>query len=183
MKFANCIDGRWGTDDWADVSALTNHMAKQGFVDAKRIGILGGSYGGFMTTWALSHSERYRVGISMRQLCDWATQAGSSDIGFLDRFHFGGKEPWEDPAAYFRASPYAYVKDIKSPLLIIHSEGDLRCPVAQAEALFIAMKTLNRAPCEFIRFEGEFHGLSRNGKPRNREERLRRIVDWFERHL
>jgi dipeptidyl aminopeptidase/acylaminoacyl peptidase len=183
MKFTNVIDGRWGTDDWADVTALTSHMAKQGYVDAKRMGILGGSYGGFMTTWALSHSDRYRAGVSERQLCDWRTQAGSSDFGFFDRHHFGGKEPWDDPMAYLRASPYAYVKNIKTPMLILHSEGDLRCPVAQAEALFIAMKTLDQAPCELVRFEGEFHGLSRVGKPRNREERLRRIVDWFERYL
>lgn len=183
MKFANVIDGKWGKDDWADVSALTAHMAKQSFVDAKRVGILGGSYGGFMTTWALGHSRAYKAGVTQRQLCNWSVQAGSSDYGHYDSFHFNGKEPWEDPEAYFKASPYAYVKKIKDPLLIIHSEGDLRCPVGQAEGLFLAMKTLDQAPCEFIRFQGEFHGLSRGGKPRNRVERLSRIVDWFERYL
>lgn len=183
MKFANVIDGKWGKDDWADVIALTDHVARLAYVDSKRLGILGGSYGGFMTTWALGHSQRYRAGVSQRQLCDWRTQAGSSDFGQYDRFHFDKKEPWEAPEAYFKASPYAYVANIRTPLLIIHSQGDLRCPVAQGEALFVAMKTLDQAPCELVRFEGEFHGLSRGGKPANRVERLKHIVRWFETHL
>ena len=183
MKFCNVIDRKWGKDDWADVTALTDHMARRPYVDAKRMGILGGSYGGFMTTWAVGHTGRYRAGVTQRQLCHWGTQSGSSDFGQYDRFYFGNKEPWEDPLAYFKASPYAFVKNIKTPLLIVHSEGDLRCPVGQGEALFLAMKTLDQAPCELLRFHGEFHGLSRNGKPRNREERLKHIVRWFETHL
>lgn len=182
MKFCNVIDGNWGRADWADVTALADHLAKQPFVDAKRMGILGGSYGGFMATWAVSHTDRFRAAVTQRQLCDWSVQYGSSDFGSLDWFHFK-KHPWEAPEAYHRASPSYYVKNIKTPLLIIHSEGDLRCPVAQGEALFTAMKVLDQAPCELIRFQGEFHGLSRTGKPRNREERLKRIVDWFERYL
>ncbi|HMB69982.1 MAG TPA: S9 family peptidase [bacterium] len=183
MKFANVIDGKWGKDDWADVTALTDHMARRPYVDSKRLGILGGSYGGFMTTWALGHTDRYRAGVTQRQLSDWRTQAGSSDFGQYDLFHFDNKEPWEAPDVYFKASPYASVAKIKTPLLIIHSEGDLRCPVAQSEALFVAMKSLDQAPCELVRFHGEFHGLSRGGKPANRVERLKHIVRWFEKYL
>ena len=183
LKFANCIEGKWGKDDWADVQALTNAMARKPYVDAKRMGILGGSYGGFMTTWALGHTHRFRVGITQRQAGDFWIHWGSSDYGWYRTKFVGGKLPWEAPGRYHRPSPNFYVKNIKTPLLIIHSEGDLRCPIAESESLFTSMKVLDQAPCEMVRFEGEFHGLSRGGKPRNREERLKRIVGWIEKHL
>jgi dipeptidyl aminopeptidase/acylaminoacyl peptidase len=182
MKFCNTIEGKWGEEDWSDVQALADRMARQPYVDSKRIGILGGSYGGFMTTWAVSHTNRFKAAVTQRQAGDFHVMYGSSDFGHYDSFVLGG-HPWEHPMKYHRASPNFFVKNIKTPLLIIHSENDLRCPIAQAESLFTAMKVLDQAPCEMVRFEGEFHGLSRSGKPRNREERLARIVDWFERHL
>ncbi|GJM43541.1 MAG: peptidase [Gemmatimonadota bacterium] len=183
QKFCNVIEGKWGKDDWADVQALTNTMARRSYVDAKRIGILGGSYGGFMTSWAVGHTQRYRAAITMRTAGDFWVHWGSSDIGHYRTKYFGGQHPWDNPMAYHRASPTYYAKNIKTPLLIIHSEGDLRCPIGEGEMLFTAMKVLDQAPCEMVRFEGEFHGLSRGGKPRNREERLKRIVDWFQRYL
>ena len=183
MKFANCIEGKWGRDDWSDVQALTNAMARRPFVDSKRMGILGGSYGGFMTTWALGHTNRFRVGVTQRQAGDFWIHWGCSDYGWYRTRFMGGKHPWEAPAAYHQASPNYYAKNIKTPLLIIHSEGDLRCPIAEGESLFTAMKVLDQAPCEMVRFEGEFHGLSRGGKPRNREERLKHIVGWIEKYL
>ncbi len=182
MEFCNCIEGKWGQDDWADVQAFADHLAKQPYVDASRIAILGGSYGGFMVTWAVGHSNRFKAAITMRQAGDFWTHYGSSDYGHYRRFFFK-KHPWEDPAAYHAQSPNYYVKNIKTPLLILHQEGDLRCPIAEGEALFTAMKVLNQAPCEMMRFEGEFHGMSRNGRPLNREERLKRIVDWLQRYL
>jgi dipeptidyl aminopeptidase/acylaminoacyl peptidase len=182
MKISNVIDGRWGTDDWSDVQALTSWMARRPYVDASRVGILGGSYGGFMTTWALGHTNRYKAGVTQRQAGDWHVMFGSSDFGFYDIYSLKCY-PWEDPMAYHRASPNFYVKSIKSPLLIVHSEEDYRCPIAQGDALFTAMKVLDQAPCELVRFEGESHGLSRGGRPKNREERLKRIVDWFQRYL
>jgi dipeptidyl aminopeptidase/acylaminoacyl peptidase len=107
---------------------------------------------------------------------------GSSDFGHYDSFMHGGP-PWENAMRYHEGSPNFHAKKIKTPLLIIHNEDDLRCPIAQAESLFTAMKVLNQAPCEMVRFEGESHGLSRGGKPLNREERLSRIVGWFEKYL
>jgi dipeptidyl aminopeptidase/acylaminoacyl peptidase len=182
MRFMNCIDGKWGRSDWNDIQNLTNHMARRPYVNARRMGILGGSYGGFMTTWAVGHTNRYRAGVTQRQAGDFWVHYGSSDYGHYRRFSFGAN-PWEDPDTYHRASPNFFVKNIRTPLLIIHSEGDLRCPIAESEGLFTAMKVLDQAPCEMVRFENEFHGLSRSGKPLNREERLKRIVDWFERYL
>ena len=182
LKFCNVIDGRWGTDDWSDVQALTNWAAKRPYVDASRLGILGGSYGGFVTTWAVAHTNRYKAAVTQRQAGDWHIMFGASDFGFYDIYSLKCF-PWEDPMAYHRASPNFYVKGIRTPLLIVHSEEDYRCPIAQGDALFTAMKVLDQAPCELIRFEGESHGLSRGGRPRNREERLKRIVGWFERYL
>jgi dipeptidyl aminopeptidase/acylaminoacyl peptidase len=150
MKFCNVIDGRWGTDDWSDVQALTSWMARRPYVDASRVGILGGSYGGFMTTWALGHTNRYKAGVTQRQAGDWHVMFGSSDFGFYDIYSLKCY-PWEDPMAYHRASPNFYVKSIKSPLLIVHSEEDYRCPIAQGDALFTAMKVLDQAPCELVR--------------------------------
>lgn len=181
-KFCNCIEGQWGQDDWNDIQALTDFVAKQPYVDAGRLGILGGSYGGFMVTWAVGHSSRYRAAITMRQAGDFWIHFGSSDFGHYRRFFFK-KFPWEDPLAYHAQSPNYFVKNIKTPLLILHQEGDLRCPIAEGEALFTAMKVLDQAPCEMVRFEDEFHGMSRNGRPRNREERLKRVVDWLKRYL
>ena len=161
---------------------LVDHMARRPYVDTKHMGILGGSYGGFMTTWAVGHTNRFKAAVTQRQAGDFWVHYGSSDFGYF-RQHYFKSHPWENPRAYHEASPNFYVKNIKTPLLIIHSEGDLRCPIAEGEGLFTAMKVLDQAPCEMVRFEGEFHGLSRGGKPRNREERLKRIVDWFERYL
>lgn len=183
MKFCNCIEGKWGEADWDDMVAFTDWLAAQPYVDAKRIGMLGGSYGGWMTSWAVGHSDRYKVGVTMRTAADFWTHWGSSDYGYYRTHYFKGKRPWEDPAVYHKASPAFYAKNIKTPLLILHSEGDLRCPIAESEMLFTAMKVLDQAPCEMVRFEGEFHGLPRTGKPRNREERLKRIVGWLEKHL
>jgi dipeptidyl aminopeptidase/acylaminoacyl peptidase len=183
VKFCNVIEGDWGNADWSDIQALPKHLAKQPYVDAKRMGILGGSYGGFMTTWAVGHTDRFKAAVTQRQAGDFWIHWGSSDFGYLRSGFFGKKHPWEATAEYHRQSPNFHVKNIKTPLLIIHSEGDLRCPIAEGEGLFTAMKVLDQAPCEMVRFEGEFHGLSRGGKPKNREERLKRIVDWFERYL
>ncbi len=183
MKFANCIEGAWGDLDWKDMEAFADHMAAQPYVDPKRMGILGGSYGGWMVSWAVGHTNRYKVGITMRTAADFWTHYGSSDYGYYRQHFFKGKHPWDDPAAYHKVSPAFYAKNIRTPLLILHSEGDLRCPIAEGEMLFTAIKIATDTPCEMVRFEGEFHGLPRTGKPRNREERLKRIVAWLEKWL
>ena len=182
-RFAAHIEGKWGRDDWSDVKAFTAWVARRSFVDAKRVGILGGSYGGYMTCWAVGHTNRYKAAVAQRNAADFWVHWGSSDFGWFRSKFFGGRHPWEAPKAYHDQSPAFWAKNVKTPLLLIHSEGDLRCPIAESEMMFTAVKLLDKAPCELVRFEGEFHGLSRGGKPRNREERLKRIVDWFQRYL
>ena len=105
-----------------------------------------------MTTWAVGHTNRFRAAVTQRQAGDFHVMYGSSDFGHYDSFVMGGK-PWENPMKYHRGSPNFYVKKMRTPLLIIHSEEDLRCPMAQAESLFTAMKVLDQAPCEMVRFE------------------------------
>ncbi len=179
--FAEAIRADWGNRDFADVMAGTDYLAHQPYVDEKRIGITGGSYGGFMTNWAVGHTRRYKAAVTQRSVVDLAPFFGSSDVGFMFRHTFGAY-PWEDLAAYRRQSPLSYASNIRTPLLIIHSENDMRCNIEQAENLFATLKVLGRR-VELIRFPGEPHGLSRGGRPDRRIVRLQRIMDWFQRYL
>ncbi len=181
LKYMNCIEGNWGKLDYADIMAVTESMARRRYVDSKRLGILGGSYGGFMTTWAVGHTNRFKAAVTQRALGNWLIQFGASDYGWDLKFELGGA-PWEKPLHYLKLSPNYYVARMKTPLLIIQSEHDLRCPAPQALELFTSLKLLGRTT-EMVLFEGESHGLSRGGSPANRLERLERIVDWFERYL
>jgi dipeptidyl aminopeptidase/acylaminoacyl peptidase len=181
LRFMNCIENRWGTYDYDDLMAVVDEMVRAPYVDAQRLGVAGGSYGGFMTTWIVGHTRRFKAAVTMRQASNLLVQVGSSDFGFL-RTYRRGSTPWQTPMKHLADSPNYYADRIRTPLLIIHSEEDLRCPIAQSEELFTFLK-LQRKTVEMIRFEGESHGLSRGGKPQNRLERLERIVDWFARYL
>jgi len=176
------IHGQWGQKDYADLIAVTNYLARQPDVDARRLGVLGGSYGGFMTTWMLGHNRRFKAGVTMRQAGNRLIQFGASDYNAGERHSFGGAWPWQKPLAYLRQSPNFHAHRIRAPLLIIHNENDLRCPIAQADELFTILKALGKTT-EYVRFEGESHGMSRGGRPQNRRERLVRITGWFARYL
>ncbi|MDI3316970.1 MAG: S9 family peptidase [Bacillota bacterium] len=180
--FRNSIHGRWGTDDFEDVMALLDAGLARGGLDPERVGIAGGSYGGFMTNWAVSHTDRFRAAVTMRSVVNWESDFGSGDFGFLDDEMFGGALPWRDPEPYRRMSPLTYVDRIRTPLLILHAENDWRCPIEQGEQLYAALKKLGRT-VRFVRYPGESHELSRSGKPWHRVDRLERIVGWFEEYL
>ncbi|MFH1143209.1 MAG: S9 family peptidase, partial [Candidatus Eisenbacteria bacterium] len=181
LRFMNCIENRWGGLDYADLMAVADSMIRRPYVDPDRMGVMGGSYGGFMTTWIVGHTRRFKAAVTERQVGNQVTQSGSSDLGFY-RIYARGYYPWEKPLAYLRNSPNFHAARIRTPLLIIHSENDLRCPIAQAEELFTYLK-LQRRTVEMVRFAGESHGLSRGGKPQNRRERLARIAEWFAKWL
>ena len=126
----------WGTVDYEDVMAVMDEAIKRfDFVDPERIGVMGGSYGGYMTSWIVGHTDRFRAAISERAVNDIALRGGSSDIGVYLKGYIGAY-PWEAPEAYRALSPLTYAKDITTPLLILHSENDLRCPIDQGEQLF-----------------------------------------------
>jgi len=182
--FTRAVVGDWGGGDAADVQAgLDEALRRFDWIDPERLGLLGGSYGGFMTSWIVGHSQRFRAACSERAVNSHVTMFGCSDIGHLfNAVELGGVLPWEDTAKYFERSPLTYAKDITTPLLILHSEDDLRCPISEAEQLFMALKTLRR-DVTFVRFPDENHELSRSGKPRHRLERFRLILEWFAKYL
>jgi dipeptidyl aminopeptidase/acylaminoacyl peptidase len=153
-----------------------------GIVDPERLGVLGGSYGGFMTNWVIGHTKRFRAAVTQRCVSNMVSMYGTSDIGFHFLEHELGGTPWELPERYWELSPIRYVQDMETPLLIIHSEQDYRCPIEQAEQLYVALKRFGRT-VEFVRFPNESHGLTRSGKPRHRVEHMEHILRWFQTHL
>ncbi len=173
----------WGTVDVDDVLAVIDTtLDRYPFCDADRVGMLGGSYGGWMATWlAGHHGGRFRAICSERAVNNATALELSSDIATA----FGaihGVNHLEDPAEYARMSPITAVHDIDTPMLIIHSEEDWRCPIGQAEELWVALKLLGKA-VDFYRFPGENHELSRAGSPVHRVQRGEIILDWFTEQL
>jgi dipeptidyl aminopeptidase/acylaminoacyl peptidase len=172
----------WGTVDYEDLMTVVDEALRRfDFIDPERLGVMGGSYGGFMTTWIVGHSNRFKAAISERAVNNWVSQWGSSDVGPFFKGEIGS-HIYEDFDAWVRMSPATYAKDISTPLLILHSENDLRCPIEQAEHLFHTLRML-RKEVEFIRFPAESHELSRSGAPVHRVMRLEVILDWFARRL
>jgi len=180
--YADAITGDWGGLDAADVLALLDGAQANATIDPARVGLAGGSYGGFMTTWLLGHSERFACGVSMRAVNDLVSEVGAADLGWFLENEVGA--PWDDGGRkLFEMSPMRAAQKIAVPLLVEHSERDYRCPIDQGEQLFTLLSRLRNAPVEFVRFTDDGHNLSRTGKPRNRVLRLRAIAHWFVRHL
>ncbi len=172
----------WGTRDYDDLMAVVDEaLNRYDFLDADRMGVLGGSYGGYMTSWIVGHTKRFRAALSERAVNHLVTAFGSSDMFWVFARHFGGY-PWDDVEAYLKHSPATYVDEMTTPLLIVHSDQDLRCHHEQAEHLFIALRLRHRE-VELIRFPAESHELSRSGSPKHRVMRFEAILDWFGRHL
>ncbi len=180
--FALAVRAAWGEKDSLDIMAGVDALLQRGYIDAQRMGVVGGSYGGFMTNWLVGHTDRFRAGVADRSVVNLASDFGSSDFGWVFADDELDTTPWDDLERYMRMSPITYVKNIHTPLLIIHSEQDLRCNIEQAEQLFAALKYLGRETL-FVRFEGQSHGLSRGGHPKLRVERLQHIRDWFDKYL
>ena len=180
--FSSCTKGEWGFSDMPDVMALVDHAISLGNVDPQRLGVTGGSYGGFLTTWIVGHTDRFKAAVTQRPVTNLYSFYGTSDIGSTFGDYETGGNPWENPDQFLRMSPITYVDQIVTPLMIVHSEQDYRCPIEQAEQLFVALKMLGRET-ELVRFPNESHGLSRMGKPAHRIERLQSILGWFERYL
>lgn len=173
----------WGVADLADVIAVLDAaLDRFPACDRSRVGMQGGSYGGYMATLlAARHGGRLRTVCSERAVNNLLTEEWSSDIGTMFRVEHG-PDPVEDPDEYLRMSPIRFAHDIDIPVLIVHSEDDIRCPISQAEELWITLRLLNK-PVEFWRFPGETHELSRSGSPVHRRQRFEIILDWFDRHL
>lgn len=169
----------WGSVDVDDVlSIIDGALDRYSFCDRDRVGMLGGSYGGFMATWlAANHGERFRAFCSERAVNNLLSEEWSSDIATAFKTEHGPSHI-DDPQVYIDHSPIEKVRNIDTPMLLIHSEEDWRCPIVQAEELWIALKLLGRE-VDFYRFPGENHELSRSGSPVHRVQRFEIILDWF----
>ena len=181
--FSRDILADWGNHDYLDVMAcLDAALALHPEIDPKRLGVAGGSYGGFLVNWVVGHSDRFAAAVTMRSVVNRMSAMGTSDMGYLRTRQFDGRLWWEDIEPYLHQSPLMWASNIRTPLLIEHQEGDLRCPIDQGEQLYAALKVLGRE-VRFVRYPGEFHGMSRTGKPWHRVHRLITIQEWFDAHL
>ena len=176
------IKGHWGDPALADVERVVDEAVARGYADPKKTAIMGGSYGGYLTAWAVGHTDRFACAIADRLVGDLPSMAGTCDFPWSHGTYYAGNA-WDDPADLWQNSPLAFAGKINTPLLLIHSDGDLRCPVSQAEELFAALR-LQRKPVEFVRYPAETsHGLSRGGPPDLRLDRLQRNLSWLDKHL
>jgi len=172
----------WGTCDYDDLMAVVDTaLEKFDFVDPERLGVIGGSYGGYMTSWIIGHTNRFKAAVSERAVNNLVSMFGSSDIFWVFERQFGGPM-WEHMEAYIEKSPSTYAKDIETPVLVMHSEQDLRCNIEQGEHLFNLLRLLGK-DVEMLRFPAESHELSRAGSPVHRVQRFEAILEWFDRYL
>ena len=182
-EFGGIAEGTWGGRDWDDLMEAVDYVLKNNdYVDIDRLGVAGGSFGGFMTNWTIGHTNRFKAAVTMRSVCNWYSQVGYSDVSWGYSGIGNYREPWEIPEKYLKHSPITYADKMTTPLLIIHSEFDYRCPIPEGEQLYYALKRLKR-DVEYIRFAKNSHGLSRGGKPSHRTARLRHILRWFDKYL
>src|SRR6266571_2505620 len=166
-----------GLEDYEDLMKAVDLAIARGGVDSTRLGVAGGSYGGFMTNWVVGHTGRFAAAESDRSIYDWFSWYGSSDAQGLTDYEFAGP-PWDADSLYRALSPLSYAKQMRTPLLIVHSEDDRRTPITDAEQLFVMLRERG-VPTEFVRYPRSYHGLSRTGPPWLLVDRLERIRTWF----
>ena len=168
-----------GTVDLADVlDLLDGALAGHPTLDPDRVGIMGGSYGGYLTAWTTAHEHRFAGAVVERGFLDPELFIGTSDIGT----YFAQQYTGTDPEQRRRQSPQAVVHQVRTPTLLIHSEDDLRCPLSQAQRYHLGLVEAG-VPTELLVFPGEDHELSRSGRPRHRLQRFEAILDWWARYL
>lgn len=177
------LKGDFGGRDYDDLMDFVDAAISQtDFIDEKRLGITGGSYGGVMTNWVIGHTDRFRAAASQRSISNWVTLSGISDIGYNFVNNYVGADVWTDIATLWKQSPLAYANKVKAPTLFIHSEEDYRCPLPEGLQMYSALQYFN-VPSRIVIFKNENHELSRNGRPLNRIKRLDEITHWFDKYL
>ncbi|WP_078381509.1 S9 family peptidase [Sutcliffiella halmapala] len=183
QEFVDAVRGDYGGKDYLDVmSAMDYALETFDFIDETNLGITGGSYGGFMTNWVVSHTDRFKAAVTQRSISNWLSFYGVSDIGYYFS-EWEVKGNMEDKVEkLWDHSPIKYVANVNTPLLILHGEKDYRCPIEQAEQLFIALKKQGKTT-KFVRFPDSNHELSRSGNPALRIHRLDNIKNWFVEYL
>ena len=175
-------DGKWGTKDYEDLMVWTDYVENLPYIDPDRMGVTGGSYGGYMTAWIIGHTQRFKAAAAQRCVSNLISMWGSSDFNWEFQETFGNQAPYENIEILWECSPIKHIGSATTPTLVIHSEQDLRCPLEQGQQLFTALKKLG-VETKFLIFPDEFHGLSRNGRTDRRIIRLKEMAEWFNRYL
>ncbi|MCS7245615.1 MAG: S9 family peptidase [candidate division WOR-3 bacterium] len=181
FEFANRIVKDYGNRDYLDIMEFVDEVLKRyADIDKDRIGVTGGSYGGFMTNLIITRTDRFKLALTQRSISNWLSFFGTSDIGWIFGDSEIGGNIFDNFEEYIKRSPLFNLKNVKTPLLILHTDKDYRCPLEQAEQLFTGLRILNKE-VKLIVIPDESHELSRSGKPKHRVERLYHIVRWFDR--
>jgi len=179
---AHGIRGRWGEYDLPEQLAAIDALVKDGIADPKRLAVAGYSYGGFMTSWTIGHTDRFKAAVVGAPVVDQESFGGTSDIGMWFA-------PWELNTEYptgrdtlRRFSPISYVENVTTPTLVVHGEADDRCPIGQGEQYFSALIACGKVPTEFVRYPGGSHLFIVNGRPSHRVDFTARTIDWVTRY-
>jgi dipeptidyl aminopeptidase/acylaminoacyl peptidase len=180
--FTMAVLGDWGGEDYQDLMAAVDLVAARPYVDPMRLGVHGYSYGGFMTSWIIGRTQRFKAAVVGAPCIDLPSMYGTSDIGVsFGELQWNGTR-WEAMTLAVERSPLTYAPTVETPVLLMHGEADLRCPIEQAEQYFVALKRHGKE-VEFVRFPDCSHLFLRVGHPKMREEYLRRALEWFQRYL
>jgi len=178
LEFSSANVRDWGGKDFQDIMKGVDHVVAMGIADPDRMGVMGGSYGGFMTFWTVTQTDRFKAAIGHAGISDWYSFYGQTDIPYLLEFGFGG-DPWETKRVYERFSPIEFSANVKTPLLITHGEEDRRVPISQAEQYYRSLKKMGKT-VEFLRYPREGHGI---GEARHRIHLDREQEGWFARFI
>ncbi|MBD8033888.1 MULTISPECIES: alpha/beta hydrolase family protein [Solibacillus] len=182
QEFVDGVRGNYGEGDYEDIMAGVDYaLENYAWIDESRLGITGGSYGGFMTNWVVGHTNRFKAAVTQRSISNWISFYGVSDIGYYFS-EWQMLADMNDVEKLWHHSPLKYAANVETPLLILHSERDFRCPIEQAEQLYVTLKRMGKE-VGFVRFPECDHNLSRTGIPNLRLERLEQITGWFEKYL
>ena len=183
QKFTSAVQRDWGGEDYLDLMAVADYAVQLPYIDAERTGVYGYSYGGFMTSWIIGHTDRFKAAVIGAPVVDLVSFFGTSDIGHIWAPNQVGGTPWGIPDWYREHSPITYLPNAKTPSLILHSEGDVRCPIGQGEQCFTALKIAG-VETEFVRYPGGDHLFVWNAyEPSYVEDFLGRVVGWFEKYV
>ncbi|MFC1558700.1 alpha/beta hydrolase family protein, partial [candidate division KSB1 bacterium] len=178
QKFGMADVGDWGGKDFIDMMKGVDKVIEMGIADENKLAIMGGSYGGFMTFWTVTQTNRFKAAIAHAAICDWFSFFGQTDIPNYLEFGFKGR-PWITKEIYEKYSPIEFVTNVKTPLLITHGEEDKRVPITQSEQFYGSLKKLG-AEVQFIRYPREGHGI---GEPRHRIDLVSRQLEWLEKYV
>jgi dipeptidyl aminopeptidase/acylaminoacyl peptidase len=181
-KFDRGIQGEWGGKDYVDVmNGVDAVLAANPWIDPEKLGVTGGSYGGYLTNWIVGHTTRFKAAVTLRGISNFVSDEGTRDGAYGHADDFGG-DLFEKFDAYWNASPLKYAKNVKTPTLVLHQDNDFRVPIEQGEQWFRALRHFG-VPSEIVFFPRENHNMTRTGEPKHLVESLKWQVYWFDRYL